>query len=256
MIAFWGALGALCGDLILFFFILLLEDSGYMARAAFLMDRLMGKVGLPGRAFIPLLSSYACAVPGIMATRTIASRRDRFTTILIAPLTTCSARLPVYALLIGAFVPKRQVAGFLELQGLVMFSLYVGGAVAALAVAWVLRATLFRGPRSPLLMELPTYKWPDPRVVFKRVTEQCQAFVVQAGTVILSVSILLWALGAFPRLSTGSGQALDPGAQLRRSYLGQIGHVVEPAFRPLGWDWRISMAAIASFPALYTRRTK
>ena len=167
--------------LLLFFFILILEDSGYMARAAFLMDRVMGKVGLHGRAFIPLLSSHACAIPGIMATRTIENRRDRLTTILVAPLTTCSARLPVYSLLIAAFIPNSVVWGPLRLQGLVMFGLYLAGILSALTMAVIFRMTIFRGPKPPLLMELPSYKWPSLRSVLTGLRETRRNFFETCG---------------------------------------------------------------------------
>jgi ferrous iron transport protein B len=175
---------------LLFLFILFLEDSGYLPRAAFLMDKWMGKVGLHGRAFIPLLSSFACAVPGIMATRTIENRRDRLTTILVAPLMTCSARLPVYSLLIAAFIPNSVIFGPIRLQGLVMFGLYLSGIFAALLMAIVFRFTLFRGPKPFLLMELPTYKWPNVRSIGFGLLERARLFVARAGTVILVVSIL------------------------------------------------------------------
>ena len=197
--------------LLLFFFILLLEDSGYMARAAFLMDRLMGRVGLHGRAFIPLLSSFACAIPGIMATRTIENRRDRLTTILVAPLMTCSARLPVYTLLIAAFIPNRVVWGPIRLQGLVMFGLYLAGIVAGLGVAVILRKTFLKGPKPPLLMELPTYKWPSARSVAMGLVERCKLFLRRAGRVILTLSVLF---GFWPLIPS---RRLGPVAQIGAS---------------------------------------
>jgi ferrous iron transport protein B len=230
--------------LLLFLFILLLEDSGYMARAAFLMDKVMGKVGLHGRAFIPLLSSHACAIPGIMATRTIENRRDRLTTILVAPLTTCSARLPVYSLIIAAFIPNNPVLGPLRLQGLVMFALYASGIVAALIMAMVFRATLLRGPKPPLLLELPTYKWPSPRSVLVGLIERARLFVRRAGTVILSLSIVLWFLASYPKPPEG---AKDPAIDY--SYAGHVGHWLEPVMSPIGFDWRISVALIPGFAA-------
>lgn len=234
--------------LILFLYILLLEDSGYMARAAFLMDRFMGKVGLHGRAFIPLLSSFACAVPGIMATRTIASRRDRVTTILIAPLMTCSARLPVYALLIGAFIPNRKILGSLSLQGLVMLGLYCGGVFSALLVAWILRKGVMPGPRSPLLMELPTYKLPSLQGVFLGLLERAKIFLRRAGTVILSLSVILWFLASYPKpRPTDLVDARHPA--ILYSYAGKIGTTIEPLLKPLGFDWRISIALIPGFAA-------
>jgi ferrous iron transport protein B len=230
--------------LLLFLFILLLEDSGYMARAAFLMDRVMGRVGLHGRAFIPLLSSHACAIPGIMATRTIENRRDRLTTILVAPLTTCSARLPVYSLIIAAFIPNTAVLGPLRLQGLVMFGLYAAGIVSALGMAMVFRATLLRGPKPPLLLEMPTYKWPAARSVLVGLIERAQLFVRRAGTVILSLSIVLWFLASYPK---APADAKDPAIDY--SYAGHLGHWLEPVMRPIGFDWRISVALIPGFAA-------
>lgn len=271
---------------VLFFFIAVLEDCGYMARAAFLMDRLMAQVGLSGKSFIPLLSSFACAVPGIMATRVIEDRRNRLATILIAPLMSCSARLPVYTLLIGAFVPDRrlEVAGVAIpwLHALVMLAMYSVGIVAAVGVAWLLRRTLFRGPAPPFVMELPSYKLPGWKVVLLRMLEQGWAFLYRAGTLILAVAIVVWALGYFPhdvrqldpelrarqaaieqqlqRLPPGTVDDALRAAQtevqnemaaqyLAASFLGRMGRWLEPAVRPLGWDWRIGCAAIASFPA-------
>lgn len=230
--------------LLLFLFILLLEDSGYMARAAFLMDRAMGGVGLHGRAFIPLLSSFACAIPGIMSARTIGSPRDRLTTILVAPLTTCSARLPVYALLIAAFIPNTDVLGPLKLQGLVMFGLYLAGGIAPLAVAYVFRRSLLKGPKPPLLIELPTYKWPSFKGVGIGLFERAKIFLRRAGTVILSLSILIWFLSSYPKAPIG---AAEPA--IHYSYAGQIGHAVEPVLKPLGFDWRVGIALIPGFAA-------
>jgi ferrous iron transport protein B len=239
--------------LLLFAFILALEDSGYMARAAFLMDRWMGKVGLHGRAFIPLLSSYACAIPGIMATRTIENRRDRLSTILIAPLTTCSARLPVYTLVIAAFIPNLAVGGVFGLQGLVMFALYLAGIVIALIMALIFRRTLLKGPKPPLLLELPTYKWPDPRNVLVGLWERSRLFLRRAGTVILTLSIVLWFLASYPKAPQAIGEGAAAGADaqpaISYSYAGQIGRAIEPALRPLGFDWRISVALIPGFAA-------
>jgi ferrous iron transport protein B len=259
---------------ILFLFIALLEDCGYLARAAFLMDRLLRFCGLSGHSFIPMLSSFACAVPGIMATRTIGDRRNRLTTILITPLLSCSARIPIYALLISAFVPASMVAGFLPLQGLVFAAMYFVGIVVAVPVAWLVQRTLLRGPPAPFVMELPPYQWPSPRTVALRVLDRCRAFVVRAGTLIFAFSILIWALGTFPRsgearaeaqaareraAATLGGEALrqrereianrEAGELLRQSALGRMGRALEPVFAPLGWDWRIGMATLASFPA-------
>ncbi len=264
--------------LILFFFIALLEDCGYMARAAFLMDRLMAGVGLSGKSFIPLLSSFACAIPGIMATRTIENRRDRLATILIAPLMSCSARLPVYVILIGAFVPaERYLGGIVGLQGLTLLSMYAVGVVVAIGVAWLLKRTILRGETPPFVLELPSYKLPSLRNVLYRMAERGWSFIARAGTVIFAVTIVVWALAYYPRsdekvadaiaarrtalANTSSAEDLaefdNPEYQERLSaslhqqysYLGRAGQWIEPAVRPLGWDWRIGAAAIASFPA-------
>lgn len=234
--------------LLLFGFILLLEDSGYMARAAFLMDRLMGRVGLHGRAFIPMLSSYACAIPGIMATRTIENRRDRLATILVAPLTTCSARLPVYTLLIAAFIPNRAVLGFLHLQGLVMLGLYAAGLVFALVMALLFKRTILKGAKPPLLLELPTYKWPSAKDVGLGLLERTRLFVRRAGTVILALSVILWFLSSYPKPPEGA--VLDAShPAISYSYAGRLGHALEPLVRPIGFNWRIAVALIPGFAA-------
>ncbi len=230
--------------LILFLFILLLEDSGYMTRAAFLMDRLMSAVGLNGRAFIPLLSSFACAIPGIMAARTISHPLDRLVTILIAPLMTCSARLPVYVLLISAFVPNTAVWGGIGLQGLVMFELYATGIVGALVVAGVLRLTLLRGGRQPLLMELPSYKWPNPANVLLGLWERVRIFMRRIGTIILSVMVVLWFLSTFPGPPEG---ATEPA--IYYSFAGMIGHGLEPLLAPVGFNWQIAIALVPGLAA-------
>ncbi len=230
--------------LLLFFFVLLLEDFGYMARAAFLMDRVMGRVGLHGRAFIPLLSSFACAIPGIMATRTIENRRDRLTTILVAPLVTCSARLPVYTLLIAAFIPNEPILGPLRLQGLVMLGLYVGGVAAALGMAWIFKRTLLRGVKPPLLMELPTYKIPSWRNLVYGLRERAWVFIKRAGTVILAITIVLWFLASYPKAPEG---ATEPA--IHYSLAGKVGHAIEPVIAPLGFDWRIGIAFVPGFAA-------
>ncbi len=230
--------------LILFLFILLLEDSGYMTRAAFLMDRLMSAVGLNGRAFIPLLSSFACAIPGIMAARTIAHPLDRLVTILIAPLMTCSARLPVYVLLIAAFVPNTRVWGGIGLQGLVMFGLYATGIVGALVVAGVLRLTLLRGGRQPLLMELPSYKWPNPANVLLGLWTRAQIFMRRIGTIILSLMVVLWFLSTFPAPPTG---ATEPA--IYYSFAGLIGRALEPLLAPIGFNWQIAIALVPGLAA-------
>ena len=229
--------------LILFIFILALEDSGYLPRAAFLLDRLMGKVGLSGRAFIPLLSSFACAIPGIMAARTIPSPRDRLATIMIAPLMTCSARLPVYALLISAFIPRRSV-GVFNLQGLVLFALYGAGVFAAMAVALVLKHTMMRGEYRPLLLELPEYKWPNLRNLLLGLWERTQIFLSRVGTIILTLMIVLWFLASFP--------AAPPGAPLPAiyySFAGMLGRGLEVVFAPIGFNWQISMALVPGLAA-------
>ena len=236
---------------ILFSLLHLLEDLGYMARAAFVIDRLMGRIGLEGRSFVALLSSYACAVPGIMATRTIPSPRDRLVTILVAPLMTCSARLPVYALLISAFVPERSVLGPIGLQGLVLFGLYLAGAVAALAVAAVVKRTLLPGDGLPFTMELPTYRWPTFRVWFSQVWNGAWAFLRRAGTIILAASIVLWFLLTFPRSEAPA--ELDSSAAaayaLEHSAAGRLGHAIEPLIAPLGFDWKIGVGLISSLAA-------
>lgn len=275
---------------LLFLFVAILEGCGYLARAAYLMDRLLVGVGLSGKSFIPLLSSFACAIPGIMAARTIENRRDRLLTILVAPLMSCSARLPVYLLLCGAFVPDR-AAGlpWLPLKAAVLAGLYALGVVVAAAVAWVLSRTVFHGPPQPFVMELPGWRWPRPAVVLERAREAAWSFLQNAGTLIVALSIVLWALMTYPRneqavdadvaaLRQSIGERIaaadddDPdrmelvaqfealdspegleaarqGAAQRYSILGRAGRLVEPLVKPLGWDWRIGCAALASFPA-------
>jgi ferrous iron transport protein B len=239
-----GVLVFLPQVLILFFFILVLEDSGYLPRAAFLLDRVMGTVGLSGRSFIPLLSSFACAVPGIMATRTITHWRDRLVTIMIAPLMTCSARLPVYALLIGAFIPSRTVGGMFNLQGLVMFGLYVGGIVSAMAVAGALM--LWRGHLrpTPLVMELPSYRWPSLRNLGQGLYERASIFVQRVGGIILSLTILLWFLASFPGAPEG---AVNPA--ISYSFAGHIGRWLEVVVAPIGFNWQIAIALVPGMAA-------
>lgn len=358
-----GVLVFLPQIVILFLFIAILEDCGYMARAAFLMDKLMTKVGLSGKSFVPLMSSFACAIPGVMATRVIENRRDRMTTILVAPLMSCSARQPVYALMIGCFIPATTFAGgWINLQGLTLFGMTSLGAIVAVPIAWLFRKTLFRGEPPPFVMELPTYKWPSPRIVLQRVYWQAKAFVTRAGTLILAVTIIVWAASYFPgdhsvadKLSAQTEQmesdlhdgifinnrtrlkkeranliaerdkfseqlqnerrgansyflrellnrllgslgitlsmpkdvyeltrlveerdqqiathdydlgrldefllpydrlvqdlARAKSVLLEQSLLGRLGHMVEPAVRPLGWDWKIGVGVLASFPA-------
>lgn len=229
--------------LILFFFILLLEESGYLPRAAFLLDRLMGSVGLSGRAFIPLLSSFACAIPGVMATRTIQNPRDRLATIMIAPLMTCSARLPVYALIIGAFIPARAI-GIFNLQGLVLFGLYLMGIVSAMAVAYVFKRVIAKGQAQPLMLELPNYHWPNLRNLALGLWERAQIFISRVGTIILALMIILWFLSTFP------GPPADAvGPAIQYSLAGRIGSVLEPLFAPIGFNWQIVIALIPGMAA-------
>lgn len=280
---------------LLFLFIATLEDCGYMSRAAFLMDKLMSRLGLSGKSFVPLMSSFACAIPGVMATRVIENRRDRFVTILVAPLMSCSARLPVYLLLINAFIPDEMVLNFgtvslagqpftlgLGLRASVLFLMYCIGAVVAIPVAWGLKKLFFPGETPHFVMELPGYKVPSVRVVFDRVYDRGKAFVVRAGTLIFATTIVIWALGYFPgdhgkqhdlqRSITAAETLLEQNPEnpkrfeitlsdlqaehnkvsaelIENSFLGRMGHAIEPAVKPLGWDWRIGVGAIASFPA-------
>lgn len=264
---------------LLFFFIGLLEDTGYMSRAAFLMDRLMSRVGLHGKSFIPMLSSFACAIPGIMATRTIESPKDRLVTILVAPLMSCSARLPVYTLLIAACVPPERVLGVIQLPGLVMLSMYLLGIVVALLMAWLFKRTLLKGPTPMLILELPPYKRPLLRVVARHMWDRAKLFLRRAGTVILGINILLWFLATYPKDRSAESAFADrrtaisqrvaateqdkqaqltelqtladeeSGARLRHSFAGQLGQVIEPLIRPLGFDWKIGIGIIASFAA-------
>ena len=254
---------------ILFLFLCVLEDSGYMARAAFIMDRVMSRVGLSGRSFIPLLSSFACAIPGIMATRSIDNRRDRFATIMIAPFMSCSARLPVYALLIGAFVPNRWI-GFITLPGLTLFAMYFLGIVAAIVVAGVLKRTVLRGGFPLYVMELPPYRMPAWRSVLITVRERSVLFIAKAGTVILAITVVLWYLASYPKggpevraLEAARTQAVAAGdsarvltldhqvasVSLEHSFAGRAGRLIEPAIAPLGFDWRIGIGLITSLAA-------
>jgi ferrous iron transport protein B len=231
--------------IIIFLFILLLEDFGYMARAAFLMDRIMGGAGLHGRAFIPLLSSFACAIPGIMATRVIDNRRDRLTTILIAPLMTCSARIPVYTLIISAFIPARQVWGFLSLQGLVMFGLYVAGIASALGVSSLIKFLMWRDyAPAPFMLELPDYKMPRPRSIAIGVYTRAKMFLQRAGTTIFSMMVLIWFLASFPQPPAG---AADPA--INYSLAAMIGKALEPLLAPVGFNWQIAVALIPGMAA-------
>lgn len=231
--------------LILFAFILIMEASGYMARAAFIMDRLMALVGLNGRAFIPLMSSFACAIPGIMATRTIEHHRDRITTIMIAPLMTCSARIPVYSLLIGAVIPNTPVIhGLFGLQGLVLFGLYLSGIVSALIVAAVLKMTLTRGVPQPLLMELPKYQLPVVRHLVMNLWDRAKFFLRRAGTIILYSTIGLWILAQYPKKPVGGTEP-----DIYYSFAGKLGHLLHYVFAPLGFNWEISIALIPGMAA-------
>ena len=239
-----GVLVFLPQIVILFFFILVLEESGYLPRAAFLLDRLMGAVGLSGRSFIPLLSSYACAIPGIMAARTIADARDRIVTIMIAPLMTCSARLPVYALLIGAFVPQRSVGFGLELQGLVLFGLYAAGVFGALTVAWVLKQFTSGGQVRSLMMELPAYHWPAAWNIAIGLWQRVLIFLRRVGGIILLLTIALWALASFPGPPPGA-----TGAAIEYSVAGIIGHALAVVFAPIGFNWQISIALVPGLAA-------
>lgn len=272
--------------LILFIILTALEECGYLARAAYLMDKLMVHVGLSGKSFIPLLSSFACAIPGIMATRVIENKRDRLTTILIAPLMSCSARLPVYTLMIAAFIPAQSyMGGLLQLQGLTMFAMYSVGVLVAAAVALLLKRTLLQSETPVFVMEMPAYQWPSPKTVVIRAVDRGLDFLKNAGTIIFAASIVMWAALYYPRMSSDelapmvaqketferqaesareagdvelassldeSAASIDDrivGAQQRQSYLGRAGHMIEPVVRPLGWDWRIGSAVLASFPA-------
>jgi ferrous iron transport protein B len=229
---------------ILFFFILMLEDSGYLPRAAFLLDRLMASVGLSGRAFIPLLSSFACAIPGIMATRTIQNPRDRLSTIMIAPLMTCSARLPVYALIIGAFIAPRTVWGGLQLQGLVLFALYVAGIASAMGVAYVLKRSGTRAGAQSLMLELPAYHWPNVRNLAIGLWQRIEIFLTRVGTIILSLMVILWALSSFPAPPPGA-----TGAAIQYSIAGHIGAWLAVIFAPIGFNWQISIALVPGLAA-------
>jgi len=253
--------------LLLFLFIGFLEDTGYMARAAFLMDRLMSKVGLHGKSFIPMLSSFACAIPGIMATRTIESPKDRLVTILVAPLMSCSARLPVYTLLIAACIPDIKVLGFLKLTGLTMLAMYLLGIVVALLMAWLFKKTLLKGETPMLIMELPPYKRPLLRVVLRHMWDRSKVFLRRAGTVILGINILLWFLATYPRSANSENEFTaqravaanaerraelekqEAGEKLRHSFAGRMGHAIEPVIAPLGFDWKMGIGIIASFAA-------
>jgi ferrous iron transport protein B len=230
--------------LILFLFILVLEESGYLPRAAFLLDRLMFKAGLTGRAFIPLLSSFACAIPGIMATRSISDPRDRLTTILVAPLMTCSARLPVYTLLIAAFIPHHTVWGVFNLQGLVLFVLYVAGIASAMAVAFVMKHIRRDKSEHALLMELPAYRIPHVRDVAFGLWQRVKIFLRRVGGIILALTVLLWFLSSFPAPPPGA-----TGAAIDYSLAGRLGHALQHVFAPIGFNWQISVALVPGLAA-------
>ena len=229
--------------LILFFFILILEDSGYLPRAAFLLDNLMGKVGLSGRAFIPLLSSFACAIPGVMATRTIANWKDRLATIMIAPLMTCSARLPVYALLIGAFVPDRRV-GVFNLRGLTLFALYVAGVVSAMAVAWLFKRVWLKSRYQPLMLELPPYRMPGMRNLVLGLWERAAIFLKRVGGIIFALMVVLWFLSSYPAPPDGAS-----GPAIQYSIAGWLGQALQHVFAPIGFNWQISIALVPGLAA-------
>jgi ferrous iron transport protein B len=230
--------------LVLFFFIIMLEDLGYMARAAFLMDRIMGGAGLHGRAFIPLLSSFACAIPGIMSARVIDNKRDRLTTIMVAPLMTCSARIPVYTLIISAFIPDATVGGVMSLRGLVMFGLYATGILSALGVSFLTRRFLWRGAVEPFLMELPTYKAPSWENVARNLWQRAWIFLNRAGRIIFPLMVAVWFLSTFPGAPAG---ATEPAIDY--SFAGILGHIVQPALQPIGFNWQMTVALIPGFAA-------
>ncbi len=260
---------------LLFLFIALLEDCGYLARAAFLMDKVMSKIGLNGKSFVPLMTSHACAIPGIMATRVIEDRRARLATILIAPLMSCSARLPVYSLFIALFIPDKRLLGLpIGMQGFVLFAMYALGIIVAVPVAWLLRKTIFHGETPPFVMELPAYKWPSAWIVLSRVWDRMSAFVTRAGSLIFAVAIIVWALSFFPgdhsaefakqheieslesiqsdpiKLATARDDVNHLRAKLaEQSFLGRLGHLIEPVVKPLGWDWKIGVSTLLAFPA-------
>jgi len=240
--------------LILFFFIGLLEDSGYMARAAFIMDKTMGRVGLHGRAFIPLLSSFACAIPGVLATRTIASRRDRLMTILIAPLMSCSARLPVYTLMIGAFIPEIKFFGFVSSRALTMFGCYLLGLIVAMGAAWVFKKTLFQGSPPALMLELPPYKMPAPRNVLVTMWDRSSEFLKRAGTTIFALSLVVWFALNYPRpsqqlINAAPNDEARSALIAQHSVAGAVGHAVEPLIAPIGFNWKIGIGLIGAATA-------
>lgn len=248
---------------ILFLFIILLEDTGYLARTSFLMDRVMRSVGLSGQSVIPMLSSFACAVPAIMSTRVIPDRRDRIATIMAAPFMTCSARLPIYALLIAAFVPNDSV-GWMNLQGLVLFGLYILGIIGGLGTAFLLKSSALKGPKPRFMLALPEFRTPNLQTVALKLYDRARIFLKRAGTIIFTVAVVVWVLAYFPRMDVETYNAsvtaiensentshenAEAAAQISQSFLGRMGRTIEPVFKPLGWDWRVSSAVIAGFPA-------
>ena len=247
-----GVIAFLPQILLLFLFISLLEDSGYMARAAFLMDRLMRAVGLHGKAFVPLLSSFACAVPGIMGTRTIEHPKDRIATIMIAPFMSCSARLPVYTLIIAAFFSGKTVLGVVSLGAVIIMAMYLLGIAVAIVVASILKRTILNAPPPPFVMEMPPYRLPNFGNVAQALLTRSTVFLKRAGTVILAISILLWALMAFPRSSAPQSQTAEGAVQIENSFAGRAGRLIEPAIKPLGFDWKIGIGLISSFAARET----
>jgi ferrous iron transport protein B len=258
-----GVLVFLPQIVLLFTFIAILEDSGYMARAAFIMDRLMRGVGLHGKAFMPLLSSFACAIPGIMATRTIENPKDRVATIMIAPFMSCSARLPIYTLMIAAFFSEQKAFGVISVGALIIVAMYLLGIGVAIGVAWVLKHTILKAPTPPLVLELPPYRVPDVRTILQSILSRAMLFVRRAGTVILAISIILWVLATFPRTTpvgtndaasdqAVSAEASPEGEQLRNSYAGRAGRLIEPLIEPLGFDWKMGVGLISSFAARET----
>jgi ferrous iron transport protein B len=269
-----GVLVFLPQILLLFLFIAILEDTGYMARAAFLMDRLMRGVGLHGKAFMPLLSSFACAIPGIMATRTIENPKDRIATIMIAPFMSCSARLPVYTLMIAAFFSTQRVFGVISVGALMILAMYFLGIAVAICVAWIAKRTILKSPPPPLVLEMPPYRVPNFLTIFQAIWSRAWLFIRRAGTVILAISIILWALATFPRTEVKSSRntptsltaqteqtsasaavnesAIEEGEQLRNSFAGRLGRLIEPVIAPLGFDWKMGIALISSFAARET----
>ncbi|NUM65622.1 ferrous iron transport protein B, partial [candidate division KSB1 bacterium] len=242
--------------LLLVFFLALLEESGYLARAAFMLDRFMARIGLQGHSVIPLLSSFACAIPGIMAARTIKNPQDRLITILVAPLMSCSARLPVYTLMIGAFIPNVPLLGFLSLQGVTLFAMYLLGIVTAITAAYLFKRFLIKGHAQAFVMELPAYRMPSPRTVLWQMYERAKLFVVNAGQVILAISIVLWFLASYPKSDTPAAdpdvaapQQMAAEAEILNTYAGRLGKFIEPAIAPLGFDWKIGIGLITSFAA-------